>query len=97
MTHLIAFLSLVDAADHFVGMGAIYAIALRADAGPLEVAELFIALIATSTVIFIGYSILFSAAPIARGYLRMRLGFEVAFGDLFGVASLKLLTTKLAP
>jgi len=80
-----------------LGWGSIYAIALPSDAVPWAVGELFVALIATSTVVFIGYSVLFSAAPIVRGYLRMRRGFEVAFGLLFGAASLKLLTTKLTP
>ncbi len=80
-----------------LGWGSIYAIALTADAGPVTVAELFAALILTSACVFIGYAILFSAPPIARGYLRLRRLFEVAFGLLFGAASLKLLTTKLTP
>jgi len=80
-----------------LGWGSIYAIALSSDAGPLIVAELFAALITTSAIVFIGYSFLFSTAPIVRGYMRMRRGFEVAFGLLFGAASLKLLTTKLTP
>lgn len=80
-----------------LGWGSIYAIALTTDANPVTVVKLFIALISVSGVVFIGYAILFSAAPIARGYVRMRRGFEVAFGLLFGAASLKLLTTKMAP
>ncbi len=80
-----------------LGWGSIYAIALTAQASPLTVVELFLALIATSSVVFIGYALLFSAAPIAKGYLRMKRGFELAFGLLFGAASLKLLTTKLTP
>ena len=80
-----------------LGWGAIYAIALTPEAEPMSVALLFCALIATSAVVFIGYGLIFSSAPIARGYLRMKRGFDLSFGVLFGVASLKLLTAKLTP
>lgn len=78
-----------------LGWGAIYAIALPPSAEPASVATLFIALILTSMTVFFGYAILFSSASIARGYARLKRWFELSFGILFGVASLKLLTTKL--
>ncbi len=80
-----------------LGWGAIYAVVLTPDAQPKSVALLFCALITTSAVVFLGYAILFSSPPIARGYLRLKRVFDVTFGVLFGAASLKLLTTKLTP
>ena len=75
--------------------GSIYAIALVPAAGTLSVWLLFAALSATSVTVFIGYALLFSAPPIARAYLRAKRGFDLAFGLLFGAASLKLLTARL--
>ena len=80
-----------------LGWGAIYAVALTPDAQPVSVVLLFCALILTSMTVFWGYAILFSSAPIARGYARLKRWFDLTFGLLFGAASLKLLTTKLAP
>jgi len=75
--------------------GAIYAIALHSDASIAQVWTLFGLLFAVSMMLFWGYGLLFSAAPIARIYVRMRRWFDAAFGLLFGAASLKLLTTRL--
>ncbi len=75
--------------------GSIYAIALPMGADATQVWSLFGMLISVSALMFLGYAILFSSAPIARGYLQMRRAFDVAFGVLFGLASLKLLTTRL--
>ena len=75
--------------------GAIYAVVLSPDAGPLSVTALFCALSATSMVVFFGYAMLFSSTPVARAYVRLKRGFDLAFGVLFGAASLKLLTAKL--
>lgn len=77
--------------------GAIYSVALTSDAAPFSVTLLFCALSLTSMVVFFGYAVLFSSAPIARGYLRLKRVFDLTFGLLFGAASLKLLTTKVAP
>ncbi|QIE46961.1 LysE family transporter [Pseudohalocynthiibacter aestuariivivens] len=75
--------------------GAIYAIALPPGATPAAVWWLFAMLIATSAVVFFGYGLLFSAPRIARGYTRLRRGFDAAFAVLFGAAGLKILTTRL--
>ncbi|MCF2905742.1 LysE family transporter [Octadecabacter sp. CECT 8868] len=77
--------------------GAIYAVVLSADAAPISVAILFCVLSLTSMVVFLGYAVLFSSAPIAAAYLRAKRGFDLTFGVLFGAASLKLLTAKLTP
>lgn len=75
--------------------GAIYVIALPATATAAQIWTLFACLIATSATVFLGYGLLFSQPRIARGYARLRRWFDVAFGLLFGAASLELLTARL--
>ncbi|MCW1950493.1 MAG: hypothetical protein KIH44_003900 [Octadecabacter sp.] len=75
----------------------IYAVVLSPDAGPASVAFLFRTLSLTSMLVLVGYAVLFSSAPIAQGYVRLKRVFDLTFGVLFGVASLKLLTTKHTP
>ena len=76
--------------------GSIFAIALVPGAGTGVVWALFLMLSLTSMVVFWGYALLFSAAPVARAYGRAKRVFDLAFGLLFGAASLKLLTARLA-
>ncbi|MBU2981739.1 LysE family transporter [Lentibacter algarum] len=75
--------------------GAIYAIVLAPDAGAGQVWQLFGILICASMLVFFGYAVLFSFAPVARAYAKSRRWFELGFGVLFGAASLKILTVKL--
>lgn len=79
-----------------LGWGSIYAIALNSDAGPIAVWSLFAALICASMVVFLGYAVIFAAAPVARAYAAAKRWFELAFGLLFGAASLKMLTVRLS-
>lgn len=75
--------------------GAIYAIALAPGAGPIAVWSLFSALILVSILVFFGYALLFATAPISRAYGRARRWFDLAFGVLFGAASVRILTARL--
>lgn len=75
--------------------GSIYAIALPPGAGMLAVWELFAMLITASLLVFTGYAVLFSIGAVTRGYARGRRWFELAFGLLFGAASLRILTLRL--
>lgn len=75
--------------------GSVYAIALSPNAGWMAVWQLFLSLICASALVFLGYAVLFSAAPVARLYAKSRRWFELAFGVLFGAASLKFLTVRL--
>jgi len=75
--------------------GAIYAIALPSHATPTAIWQLFALLITTSTVVFIGYGVLFSQPAVVRAYVAAKRWFDVAFAILFGVASLKILTARL--
>lgn len=75
--------------------GSIYAIALTPTAGAWAVWTLFVALGLTSMAVFWGYAVLFSSVPVARAYASAKRVFDVAFGLLFGAASIKLLTARL--
>ena len=76
--------------------GAIYAIALPAGSAASAVWSLFAVLFMASIIVFYGYAWLFSSAPVARGYVRAKRLFDASFGLLFGLASLKILTARLA-
>lgn len=78
-----------------LGWGAIYAIALPPGAEFLAIWTLFMTLFAASMTVFLGYAIVFSWPPIARGYAKARRFFDAAFGILFGLASFKILTARL--
>ena len=75
--------------------GSIYSIALPLDAPMEQLWALFGLLITTSTIVFLGYAVLFSTASIARTYSSLKRWFEFAFALLFGAASLKILTTEI--
>lgn len=76
--------------------GSVYAICLAPGTGPAAVWTLFACLSAASMLVFFGYALLFSMTPVARAYGRSRRVFQAAFAGLFGAASLKLLTMRLA-
>ena len=75
--------------------GSIYAIALPPDAVAADLARLFLTLIVASSVVFLGYAVLFSNERVASKYEKMRRWFDGLFALLFGVASLKILTTRI--
>lgn len=75
--------------------GAIYAVALTPGAGASAVWSLFAVLIMGSMVVFFGYAMLFAARPVAVAYSRARRWFDLAFGMLFGAASVRILTARL--
>ena len=77
--------------------GAIYAIALPAEAVASSVWQLFAVLMITSMTVFWGYALLFSTARISAGYRRASRGFDAAFGVLFGAASVRILTARITP
>jgi len=78
-----------------LGWGSVYAIALPVNASPYLVAELFFVLIAASTIVFLGYGYLFSIGMVSNTYRKLKRWFELAFGLLFGVASLRLFSSKV--
>ena len=80
-----------------LGWGAIYAIALPAQAAPTEVWALFASLILVSMGVFWGYALLFSIPRVAQVYARASRIFDAGFGILFGAASVRILTARITP
>jgi len=78
-----------------LGWGAVYAIALPINSEPFIVAQLFFILISVSTIVFIGYGFLFSIEKVSSVYKSLKRWFELAFGLLFGAASLRLFSSKV--
>ncbi len=79
-----------------LGWGAVFAIAVPIGASQSAVFETYAALLTVSCGVFFGYAILFSTGVFVRGYQRLRRWFEGAFAILFGLAGLKILTTRLS-
>ncbi|MFN4311403.1 MAG: LysE family translocator [Ferrovibrio sp.] len=75
--------------------GSLYAVGVPAHAAPATLLVIIAAVAAQSALVFHGYALLFSSPPVARGYMRLRRGFEGAFALAFGYAGVKLLTARL--
>ncbi|MFT5867993.1 MAG: threonine efflux protein [Paracoccaceae bacterium] len=78
------------------GWGAIFAVVVPPGADISALLWIFGALVVVSCAVFFGYAFLFSVAGIARKYRAMKRWFEVTFALLFGLAGLKILTTRLS-
>ena len=78
------------------GWGALFAVAIEPGASDLVLIETFAAFISVSCLVFFGYGLLFSTPRMIRGYAKMRRWFEASFAVLFGLAGLKILTTRIA-
>ncbi len=76
--------------------GAIYSVALPPHANGADLAFMFCFLYSGGVFVFVGYAFLFSSRKAVESYTRMRRWFEGAFALLFGVAGLKILTTRVA-
>ena len=75
--------------------GALYAVAVPADASPGVLFAVILVVGLQSTIIFHGFALLFSSEPIARLYFKARRGFEALFAIGFGAAAAKILTARL--
>ena len=76
--------------------GSVYAIGLPAGVTPGQLLTVIMVIGVQSGIVFLGYAMPFSSAPMARAYARARRGFEAVFAVFFGVAAFKILTTRLA-
>ncbi|HKL68563.1 LysE family translocator [Salibaculum sp.] len=74
--------------------GSIFAITLPSGSDPQHVGRLLALLVLVSATMFLGYAWLFSVGAISCAYARMRRWFELAFGLLFGAASLRIFTLR---
>lgn len=75
--------------------GSLYAVGVPAQASPMQLATVILAVALQSAVVFHGYALLFSSAPMIKGYMRLRRWFEGIFAIAFGAAGLKILTARL--
>jgi threonine/homoserine/homoserine lactone efflux protein len=75
--------------------GALYSVGVPAGTSPATLATIIAAVGLQSVVVFHGYALLFSSAPMTAGYAKLRRWFEAVFALAFGAAGLKILTTRL--
>ncbi|HVV79257.1 MAG TPA: LysE family translocator [Pseudolabrys sp.] len=75
--------------------GSVYSLGVPITATFQEIATVVIAVGLQSALIFHGYALLFSSAPMARAYVRARRWFEAVFAAAFVLLGLKILSAKL--
>lgn len=75
--------------------GSLYAVGVPAQSSPQSLATVIVAVAAQSFLVFHGYALLFSSAPMIKGYMRLRRWFEGIFAIAFGAAGLKILTARI--
>lgn len=75
--------------------GSLFAIGVPPDSPPGSLAIVIAAVGLQSLIIFHGYALLFSSAPMVAGYTKLRRWFEAIFAVAFGAAGLKILTARL--
>ncbi|WP_179381318.1 LysE family translocator [Jannaschia marina] len=75
--------------------GALYSIGVPTDASPAQLATVVGVVGLQSTVVFLGYALLFSAPYMTRAYVRLRRWFEGFFAVGFTMAGLKVATARL--
>ena len=75
--------------------GSLYAVGIPAHTSPAALATVILAVALQSALVFHGYALLFSSAPLVRGYMRLRRWFEGVFAIAFGMAGFKILTARL--
>ena len=75
--------------------GSLYAIGIPVSASPIDLVVVILAVGALSFTVFHGYALIFSTPIMTQMYMRLRRWFEGAFAVGFGVASIKILTSRL--
>lgn len=75
--------------------GALYAVGLPAGTPATSLATVIAAIGLQSLLMFHGYALLFSSAPLAAAYVRLKRWFEAFFALAFGAIALKVLTARV--
>ena len=75
--------------------GSLYAIGIPQGATPKSLVLIIAALALLAAFIFHGYALLFSSAPLASAYVRLRRWFEAVFAIAFGAAAIKIITARI--
>ncbi len=76
--------------------GALFAVVISPTAPMRDIIVVGLSCAAVSTFVFFSYAVVFSTERAMNIYLKLGRWFDGAFAMLFGAASLKILTTKLA-
>lgn len=74
--------------------GSLYSLGVPADASAGDLLMVLAAVGIQSTLVFLGYALLFSVPRVIGFYLRLRRIFEAAFALAFAAAGLKILATR---
>lgn len=75
--------------------GALYAIGIPPGTPPAALIMVILAVGAQSLIMFHGYALIFSSAPMATAYRRAKRGFEAFFAMAFAAVAFKVFTTRL--
>jgi threonine/homoserine/homoserine lactone efflux protein len=75
--------------------GSLYSIGIPPHVGFSDLISVILMMGGLSAVIFLGYAVIFSSAPIRNTYIKLRRIFELIFGITFGFAGIKLLFNKI--
>lgn len=75
--------------------GALYSVGVPEGASIGALGGIIVAVGAQSMVVFHGYAFLFSTSSMTRAYMKSRRWFEAVFAVGFGVASLKIFTSRI--
>ncbi|OUS04416.1 amino acid transporter [Rhodobacterales bacterium 52_120_T64] len=76
--------------------GALFAVVISPTAPVRDIIVVGLSCVAVSTFVFISYALIFSTERAMSVYVKLGRWFDGVFATLFGAASLKILTTKLA-
>ncbi|MCC3305626.1 LysE family translocator [Sneathiella sp. HT1-7] len=75
--------------------GSLYSIGVPQDAPISSLAIIIGAVALQSALVFHGYALIFSSAPMVAGYARLRRWCEGAFAIVFAFAGIKILTARI--
>tara|TARA_R100000005_G_scaffold94926_2_gene74539 strand:- start:9730 stop:10359 length:630 start_codon:yes stop_codon:yes gene_type:complete len=75
--------------------GSLFSVGVPVDAAASSMAIIIAAVGLQSALVFHGYALIFSSAPMIAGYTRLRRWFEGVFAVVFAFAGFKILTTRL--
>ncbi|MEX1035723.1 MAG: LysE family translocator [Sneathiella sp.] len=75
--------------------GSLFSVGVPADAAVSSMAIIIAAVGLQSAIVFHGYALIFSSAPMIAAYTRLRRWFEGVFAVVFAFAGFKILTARL--
>jgi threonine efflux protein len=76
--------------------GSLFAIGIPPGSPPEALALVVGAIALLNVIVFHGYALLFSSAPMVTGYMKLKRWFEAVFAVAFGAAAFKILSARLS-